>query len=315
MIAEFVKYNCKNITKKSINLKKDLDLSVNQKSKSLKVLIINRVCDLIAKIAELKGFDKRIGFTPTMGALHLGHASLMKRSMNENNISIVSIFVNPKQFNSSADLEKYPRTIEKDILFLEKVGVDLVFIPSVDDLYSADFNAPNVDLGRLEMLMEGKMRPGHFDGVIQVLTRLFQLIQPDNAYFGLKDFQQVAVVKKMVHFLSSPVNIVECPIYRESEGLAYSSRNQRLTKEQRAEALFIYQSLLKAKKLAKTKAPAQVIEIIKDDYAHSSLELEYFEIVHPLTLESLFNEWEEDAVACVVAHVGDIRLIDNMKLR
>lgn len=315
MIAEFVKYNCKNITKKSINLKKDLDLSVNQKSKSLKVLIINRVCDLIAKIAELKGFDKRIGFTPTMGALHLGHASLMKRSMDENQISIVSIFVNPKQFNSSNDLEKYPRTIEKDIEFLDKIGVDLVFIPTVDDLYSADFNAPNVELGRLEILMEGKMRPGHFDGVIQVLTRLFQLVQPDNAYFGLKDFQQVAVVKKMVNLLSLSVNIVDCPIYRELEGLAYSSRNERLSSEQKVEALFIYESLLKAKELAKTMSPTQLIEVMKNDYAQSSLELEYFEIVHPLTLESLTDEWEDDAVACVVAHVGEVRLIDNMKLR
>ncbi len=290
-------------------------MSVNQKFKAFNLLIINTVRDLIAKIEELKGFGKKIGFTPTMGALHLGHASLMKRSMDENNISIVSVFVNPKQFNSSSDLEKYPRTIEKDIAFLDKVGVDLVFIPSVDDLYSADFTAPNVDLGRLELLMEGKMRPGHFDGVVHVLTRLFQLIQPDNAYFGLKDFQQVAVVKKMVDILSSPVTIVECPIYRELDGLAYSSRNQRLTAEQKVEALFIYQSLLNAKELAKNNTPSQVIAIIKDEYEHSSLALEYFEIVHPLTLESLSDEWTEDAVACVVAHVGDVRLIDNMKLR
>ncbi|MBN9292461.1 MAG: pantoate--beta-alanine ligase [Flavobacteriia bacterium] len=295
-------------------VKKDLVLSACVEINCCKLLVINNVSDLTLQISELKSLGKKIGFVPTMGALHIGHASLMKRSVRENDITVVSIFVNPRQFNNPEDLAKYPRTIETDIEFVEKTGVDIVFIPEEDDVYPVNFSVPEVDLGRLEVLMEGRMRPGHFDGVVQVLTRFFQLVQPDNAYFGLKDFQQVAVVRKMVEYLHLPVNIIACPIYRESSGLAFSSRNQRLTEAQKEEALFIYKSLLKAKELAKKMTPVQIAEIMKQDYSDSSMELEYFEIVDPVTLESLTDEWTPDAVACVVAYVGEVRLIDNMQL-
>lgn len=278
------------------------------------MLIINSVAELAQEIESLKVRDKTIGFVPTMGALHDGHGSLVQQSIRENNITVVSIFVNPRQFNNLEDLKKYPRTEEKDIQFLEKTGVDIVFIPSVEEMYSVDFVPSKIDLGRLENLMEGKMRPGHFDGVIQVLTRLFQLVQPHRAYFGLKDFQQVAVVNRMVKLQNSSIEIVSCPIYREPSGLAYSSRNLRLSENEKGNAVFIYRSLIKAKELAKTLSPSEIVTVMQNDYANSDLELEYFEIVHPETLESLSEQWTENAVACVVAHLGGVRLIDNMVL-
>lgn len=278
------------------------------------MLIINSVAELAQEIESLKVRDKTIGFVPTMGALHDGHGSLVQQSIRENNITVVSIFVNPRQFNNLEDLKKYPRTEEKDIQFLEKTGVDIVFIPSVEEMYSVDFVPSKIDLGRLENLMEGKMRPGHFDGVIQVLTRLFQLVQPHRAYFGLKDFQQVAVVNRMVKLQNSSIEIVSCPIYREPSGLAYSSRNLRLSENEKGNAVFIYRSLIKAKELAKTLSPSEIVTVMQNDYANSDLELEYFEIVHPETLESLSEQWIENAVACVVAHLGGVRLIDNMVL-
>ncbi|HRO76112.1 MAG TPA: pantoate--beta-alanine ligase [Crocinitomicaceae bacterium] len=278
------------------------------------MLIISTVSDLLIKITELKNSQKSIGFVPTMGALHLGHGSLMEQSISENDISIVSIFVNPRQFNNPTDLEKYPRTIESDIDFLKNVGVDIVFIPTVADIYSEDFVAPKVALGQLELLMEGKMRPGHFDGVVQVLTRLFALVQPTNAYFGLKDFQQVAVVKKLVAELQLPINIVACPIYREKSGLAFSSRNQRLSEDDKKKAVFIYQSLLKSKEFSNQKTPQEIMKMMQELYAQSELELEYFEIVNPLTLNTLTDDWVKNSVACVVAYIGGVRLIDNMAL-
>lgn len=278
------------------------------------MLIISTVSDLLIKITELKNSQKSIGFVPTMGALHLGHGSLMEQSISENDISIVSIFVNPRQFNNPTDLEKYPRTIESDIDFLKNVGVDIVFIPTVADIYAEDFVAPKVALGQLELLMEGKMRPGHFDGVVQVLTRLFALVQPTNAYFGLKDFQQVAVVKKLVAELQLPINIVACPIYREKSGLAFSSRNQRLSEDDKKKAVFIYQSLLKSKEFSNQKTPQEIMKMMQELYAQSELELEYFEIVNPLTLNTLTDDWVKNSVACVVAYIGGVRLIDNMAL-
>jgi pantoate--beta-alanine ligase len=278
------------------------------------MLKINTVNDLSTLIDTYRKTQKTIGFVPTMGALHDGHASLMKQSLQENDITIVSIFVNPRQFNNVDDLNKYPRTIDTDLLFLEKIGVDVVFVPNSDEVYAPEYIAPKIDLGRLELLMEGKMRPGHFDGVVQVLTRFFQIVKPTNAYFGLKDFQQVAVVRKMVELLHFQTNIISCPIYRESSGLAYSSRNERLSTAQKEEALFIYQSLLKAKEYAINHTPEEIVALMEQEYKQSTLQLEYFEIVRPDTLEPLDNSWTSGAVACVVAFVGDVRLIDNMTL-
>jgi pantoate--beta-alanine ligase len=279
------------------------------------MLKINTVNGLSNLVDIYRKTQKTIGFVPTMGALHDGHASLMKQSLQENDITIVSVFVNPKQFNNADDLNKYPRTIDADLLFLKKTGVDVVFVPNSDEVYSPEYIAPKIDLGRLELLMEGKMRPGHFDGVVQVLARFFQIIKPTNAYFGLKDFQQVAVVRKMVELLSFQTTIVSCPIYRELNGLAYSSRNERLSMAQKEEALFIHQSLLKAKEYAINNTPKEVVALIEQSYKKSTLELEYFEVVHPITLESLNNTWVQGAVGCIVAFVGDVRLIDNMLLK
>lgn len=279
------------------------------------LLVISSSADLKLKISELKNEGKSIGFVPTMGALHVGHASLMQKSINENEVTIVSIFVNPRQFNNPEDLLKYPRTTDSDIELAQNVNVDIVFLPQVEDVYPIDFVVPKVNLGKLEELMEGSSRPGHFDGVVQVLSRFFDLVQPNRAYFGLKDFQQVAVVQKMVKELNLPVEIIPCPIHREDTGLAFSSRNKRLSEDEKVEALFIHQSLLKAKELSKEFTPKKVMENMTDLYAQSSLKLEYFTIVDPLTLETLEENWVNGAVACVVAYVGEVRLIDNMELK
>lgn len=280
------------------------------------MLIINSISDLSTALAELKNSAKSVGFVPTMGALHKGHVSLMEKSLAENEITVVSIFVNPRQFNNPDDLIKYPRTIDADIQILQQTNVDIVFVPSsIEDVYPENFRVPKVNLGRLEELMEGSMRPGHFDGVVQVLYRFFDLIKPTRAYFGLKDFQQVAVVRKMIKELCLPIEIVPCSIYREETGLAYSSRNQRLTSEQKTEALFIYRSLIQAKELANSNTPKEIMDKMSELYSKSSLSLEYFEIVHPDTLETLSDSWVKGAVACVVAHVGEVRLIDNMEIK
>lgn len=278
------------------------------------MLVFSSVSGILKEISRLRSSNKSIGFVPTMGALHLGHASLIKQSVDENEITIVSVFVNPRQFNNPDDLLKYPRTESQDIALAEHYGASIVFLPEIEEVYSSDFIPPKISLGNLEHLMEGKMRPGHFDGVVQVLSRLFTIVQPNNAYFGLKDFQQVAVVRRLVEALNLPINIVACPIYREITGLAYSSRNQRLSDDQKEEALFIYRSLIKAKKMAQNHTPIEVMNEMIKDYQSSSLELEYFEIVHPKTLETLSDEWVDEAVACVVAYVGEVRLIDNMQI-
>ena len=281
---------------------------------SCKLLNISKISDVIEKLSFFRNQGQSIGFVPTMGALHDGHASLIKKSVAENDYTIVSVFVNPKQFNNPEDLIKYPRHPEKDAEFLASLGVDIAFFPLEEEIYDASYQPVAVDLGRLGEVMEGKMRPGHFDGVVQVLSRLFKIIQPQKAYFGLKDFQQVAVVKKMVQQLNLPVEIVPCPIFREISGLAFSSRNQRLSEKQRKEAVFISRSLQHAKELAKSNSPQKVVELMQKEYAESTLELEYFEIVDPITLESLNENWVPNAVACVVAYCGDVRLIDNMTL-
>lgn len=279
------------------------------------MLVVSNITDLQSNIKELKILKKSVGFVPTMGALHLGHASLIKRSVEENDVTIVSIFVNPRQFNNQEDLQNYPRTIEKDLELAEHFGTSIVFIPSEAEMYPVDFVAPKVSLGNLEHLMEGKMRPGHFEGVVQVLSRLFSLIEPKNAYFGLKDFQQVAVVRRLVDAMGLSINVIACPIYREMSGLAFSSRNQRLTDKQKEDAVFIYRSLIKSKRLSKTMTPSEVMREIEKEYSESLLQLEYFEIVHPTTLETLTDKWVDEAVACVVAFVGEVRLIDNMEIR
>lgn len=259
-----------------------------------------------------KAEKRSIGFVPTMGALHAGHISLIERSRRECDITVVSIFVNPTQFNNPEDFNKYPIRTEEDKLLLEKAGCDALFLPEKEEIYPASYISPEFDIGVLNRVMEAKFRPGHFEGVIQVVYRLFEIMQPDKAYFGLKDYQQVAVIRKMTADSGLPVEIVPCTTVREADGLALSSRNLRLSPGQRLEALFIYQSLILARNLAARLKPSEVKKQIEELYAQSSLELEYIEIIDPQSFETLGENWKPGAVACIVAYVGQIRLIDNM---
>lgn len=255
-----------------------------------------------------------IGFVPTMGALHEGHMALVRRARQVSDVVVVSVFVNPTQFNNPDDLKLYPRTPEKDAALLKKNGCDIAFFPSVTEVYPADYQTPEVPLGNLDAVMEGEFRPGHFRGVVQVVNRFFEVIRPQKAFFGLKDFQQVAVIRHMVRFLELPVEIVPCPTLRETTGLAMSSRNVRLSGNGKADALTIYRSLMAAKEKSADHSPAEIMLAMKEAYKSSPLELEYFTIVHPDTLEPLADEWVPGATACVAAYCEGVRLIDNMTL-
>lgn len=278
------------------------------------MLVIEKVDDLKAYLnGKIQNGDS-IGFVPTMGALHAGHGSLIQEARKNNAVVVASVFVNPTQFNNPDDLLKYPRTVSSDVELLASMGCDVLFLPSVEEIYSSDYVPPILDLGRLDQVMEGALRPGHFNGVVQVVYRLFDLVSPTNAYFGLKDFQQVAVIKYMVKTLNLAVNIVACPILRNENGLALSSRNMRLSAEDKNEALHIFRTLMATKSFAQTHTPVESKLYAEAYFAESEMELEYFEIVHPLTLEVLTTEWVDHAIACIVAYCGDVRLIDNMEL-
>jgi len=275
--------------------------------------IIRLVAETKAKISKFKEEGKSVGFVPTMGALHQGHLSLTEQSVKNNDITIVSIFVNPTQFNNPNDLKTYPRCIEDDLEKLSKYNPDIIFIPEVEEIYPEP-DTRVFNFGQLDTVMEGKNRPGHFNGVAQVVSKLFDIVTPDNSYFGQKDFQQVAVIKQMVKDLKLSVNIVPCPIIREEDGLAMSSRNMLLSKEQRKNASKISETLFKARNLAAELNVTQlknwvVEEINKNPY----LSVEYFEIVDDTTLTQI-NSWDEDnvKVGCITVQVGKIRLIDNV---
>lgn len=276
--------------------------------------IIQTVSDLESFLFEKKLSSQVIGFVPTMGALHLGHGSLIEKALLECDVVLVSVFVNPTQFNNTADFEKYPITVEKDLDFLERLNIDAVFLPNLKEVYPDNFQLPAYEIGSLGLVMEGKHRPGHFDGVVQVVYRLFDIIKPNKAYFGLKDFQQLAIIKNMTKHFNLPIEIIPCKTIREKDGLAMSSRNIRLSEGQRFEALFINQSLNLAKALAAKMSPKVLKKQIEELYAASSLRLEYVEFVDPLLFEVLTVNWVKGAVACIAAYVGEIRLIDNMVL-
>jgi pantoate--beta-alanine ligase len=256
-----------------------------------------------------------IGLVPTMGALHEGHASLVKTAKQTSDFVIVTVFVNPTQFTNLDDLSNYPKTEEKDIELLKKIGCDLVFFPKINDIYPDDYQFPGIDLGFLDQTMEGELRPGHFQGVCQVVYRLFQLTNPTKAYFGLKDFQQVSVIQFMVDYFQLPIEIIPCETSRNKEGLALSSRNLRLSEEQKKEALVLYKTLSEAKSNAIKLTPSEVKSLAEECIRKSTLKLEYVEIVNPITLENLTNEWCALARMCIVAYAGEVRLIDNMEIR
>ena len=272
---------------------------------------------LLDYIERQKEMGKKVGFAPTMGALHDGHISLYEAARKENDLVISSIFVNPTQFNNASDLEKYPRTIEKDIEILEKSAlVDAVYIPEVTDIYPEGLKSKEYNFDGLENEMEGKFRPGHFNGVGTVVEELFRQVKPDNAYFGDKDYQQLAIIKKLVEKLNLPIKIHGVPIYREKNGLAMSSRNKRLDHEQCKAAKVIYETLVKVNDWFRIITVSEIYQRVKDIFENQrGMVLEYFEIAEEATLkETDFFYKDRNYRAFIVVFVGDVRLIDNMHL-
>lgn len=278
--------------------------------------IVHAIKDLQEALADLRAQGKTVGLVPTMGALHAGHASLVKRSVAENDATVVSVFVNPTQFNDKNDLAKYPRTLEADCRLLEQCGATVVFAPSVEEIYPEP-DMRHFSFPPLDTVMEGAYRPGHFNGVCQIVSKLFDLVKPDRAYFGEKDFQQLAIIREMVRQLKFPLQIVGCPIVREADGLALSSRNTRLSAEQRQQALKISQTLFASVDYAATHTVAQTQQFVEDAIAAApGLRLEYFELVDGNTLQKI-ADWGDTAyaVGCITVFCGEVRLIDNIKYK
>lgn len=260
---------------------------------------------------EMQATQKQIGFVPTMGALHHGHLSLVEKATQENDVVLVSIFVNPKQFNQNADLQAYPRMLSSDTALLSHLSNVVIFAPTETEMYPENLAFEPMPLGQIGQVLEGAHRPGHFEGVVHVVHHLFDLIQPKRAYFGEKDFQQLAVIKQLNTYYNFGIQIIGCPTIREADGLAMSSRNLRLTANQRQQAIWISKALL----LVKNQAGKTAIEVVKKEakalIEGAGLELEYLEIVDPYSLENCL-EWQEKQVCCVAAYCGEVRLIDNM---
>ena len=277
--------------------------------------IVKTINELISLVNELKADNKTIGFVPTMGALHEGHLTLVRQCVAENEVCMVSIFVNPTQFNNKADLEKYPRNVEKDAQLLEEAGCAYVFAPSAEEMYSTDEleKTFEFDFGGMDRLMEGKFRPGHFNGVVQVVSKLFKLVQPDKAYFGKKDFQQLAIIHRMVRLMHFPVEIVDCPIVREASGLAMSSRNERLSAAERDTAANIYRILNESRNLTDKMSPGELTQWVTDEVNNAGgLSVEYFDIADRETLITI-DRWQPESIGCIAVFCGEVRLIDNIE--
>ena len=278
--------------------------------------LIQTIQELRTELDALRKQGKSIGLVPTMGALHEGHASLVKRAVAENDVVVVSDFVNPTQFNDPNDLIKYPRTLDADCALLEKEGAHIVFAPSVEEVYPEP-DTRTFSYAPLDTVMEGKYRPGHFNGVCQIVSKLFMMVEPDKAYFGEKDFQQLAIIREMVKQMKFPLQIVGCPIVREKDGLALSSRNARLSEEQRQQALNISKTLFKSLEWAANHSVEETQQFVEKAIAEAEgLELEYFEIVDGLTLQKI-SAWEDApyVVGCITVYCGEVRLIDNIKYK
>lgn len=260
--------------------------------------------------------DKTIGFIPTMGALHKGHLSLIDSAALNNDIVVVSIFVNPTQFDKPEDLEKYPRTLDADVSLLKAVKCDVVFAPTAAEIYADNVQSSSFDFDGLEHLMEGEFRTGHFDGVGTIVKKLFEIVKPTNAYFGEKDFQQLQIIKKMVVKNQLPVNVIGCKIFREDDGLAMSSRNVLLTSEQKKAAAFIYKTLKKVREKFKNDCIDDCINWVKSEFEKQPLlNLEYFQIADEETLQqSQIKTPKKKYRAFIAVFVGKVRLIDNIKL-
>ncbi len=282
------------------------------------MIVFNTTKSLEDALEEVRVAGKKIGLVPTMGALHEGHASLVKRSVADNDVTVVSVFVNPTQFNDKNDLKNYPRTLEADCTLLASLGADYVFAPSVEEVYpepdTRSFSYPPIDT-----VMEGARRPGHFNGVCQIVSKLFYMVRPDRAYFGEKDFQQIAVVRAMVNDLKIPVELCPCPIVREESGLALSSRNSLLTDAEKRTAVCISQALKTSVEYAKSHTVKETHDFVVGALnATKGLEVEYFEIVNGITLQSV-SSWDDAdyVVGCITVYCGSrpVRLIDNIKYK
>lgn len=280
--------------------------------------VFSKIVDLQNELFEVRKEGKCVGLVPTMGALHEGHASLVKRSVKENDVTVVSVFLNPTQFNDQGDLDRYPRTLDADCELLEKVGADYVLAPSVEEMYpipdTRQFEFPPVST-----VMEGAKRPGHFNGVCQVVSRLFYIVRPDRAYLGKKDWQQIAVIKQLVKYIGMPIQIVECETVREKDGLAKSSRNTLLSEEERAIAPQIYQALKAGVAFSKTHTVQETHDkVVNDINAVDGLDVEYFSIVDGNTLLDV-DSWDDSdsVVGCITVYCGKtpIRLIDHITFR
>jgi pantoate--beta-alanine ligase len=256
-----------------------------------------------------------IGFVPTMGALHSGHIALVEKALSDCDIVVVSIYVNPTQFNNPSDLEKYPRTLDRDADMLEKAGCQIIFAPENEEMYRSDelVHPFEFDFGGLDEVMEGKFRPGHFNGVVQIVSKLFDIVKPDKAYFGEKDFQQLAIIHHMVKVMNYDIQIIGCPIVREATGLALSSRNQRLTPEQHKNAVQISQILFESRNFVAQLSPTELVDWLTEQINRAEgLKLEYFEVVNTTTLQTA-KSWNEPSIGCIAVFCGEIRLIDNIK--
>jgi pantoate--beta-alanine ligase len=275
--------------------------------------IVTRVSELTNFVESVKKQKLTIGFVPTMGALHQGHLSLVNAATKQADVVIVSIFVNPTQFNNPDDLKTYPRSLDKDAELLSKTGCKLVFAPSVSEVYP-EKDTRVFDFGNLDKVMEGKYRPGHFNGVAQVVSRLFSIVKPDKAFFGAKDFQQMAIIRQMTKEMMPQIEIVGCPIVREADGLALSSRNALLTPEMRKKAPIIAATLFESVNFVSTKSVDELKKyVIEQINSVSGLEVEYFEIVDSITLQPV-NSWDETGqiTGCITVYAGNVRLIDNV---
>ena len=280
--------------------------------------LIKKIVELENTLFEARKSGKSIGLVPTMGALHEGHASLVKKCSDENDITVVSVFLNPTQFNDPKDLERYPRNLDADCTLCEANGATIVFAPSVEEVYPTP-DTRQFDFPPVTTVMEGAKRPGHFNGVCQIVSRLFYITKPDKAYFGEKDWQQIAVVKRLVKYMGANIEIVECPIIREEDGLAKSSRNTLLAPDERAIAPAIYKALVESTEYAKSHSLSETHDkVVADINTTKGLEVEYFSIVDGNTLQDVAS-WDDSKyiVGCITVYCGKtpIRLIDHIKYK
>lgn len=283
------------------------------------MVVVKSVNELKKQVGRLRDEHKSIGFVPTMGALHQGHLQLVSRCVAENNACVVSLFINPTQFNDKNDFNRYPRTLENDTALLASVGCAIVFAPSAEEMYTPSEMETvfDFDFGGLDEVMEGIFRPGHFNGVVQVVSKLFSMVTPDKAYFGEKDFQQLAIIRRMVQVMNFPIEIVGCPIVREKSGLALSSRNALLSEQERTTAAVIYRILSESKQLMHEKTVAETKAWVIDRLnAIDGLKVEYYEIVNGNSLQSITDWSDADyVVGCVTVYCGKVRLIDNINYK